>query len=59
MKYKNDYINKLESALNLAETLQKAIESNGPLTKEEILYISKNIQKILNFVLERIELESD
>lgn len=59
MKYKNDYINKLESALNLAETLQKAIESNGPLTKEEILQLSKSIQRILNFVLERIELESD
>ena len=59
MKYKNDYITKLEVALNLVETMQKALESNMPISKGDLAQITKNIQKILNFVLERIELESE
>lgn len=59
MKYRNDYITKLEATLTLVETMQKALESNIPISKSELVQITKNIKRILNFVLERIELESD
>lgn len=59
MKYKNDYVNKLEAALNLLETMQKALESNAPFTKGEIVQLNINVQKMLTFILERLELESD
>lgn len=59
MKYKHDYISKLESALNLTETIQDALLNNKPYTKQELAQISSNVTKTLQFILERIELESD
>ena len=59
MKYKNDYINKLEAALNLTQTINDALVNNKPATKEELAQVTKRVEKILEFLLERIELESD
>lgn len=59
MKYKNDYINKLESALNLISTVEDALRNNKPYTAQELAQIASATKKLLEFILERIELESD
>lgn len=59
MKYKNDYINKLEASLNLVATIQDALRNNKPYTRQELAQITDNVERQLKFVLERIELESD
>lgn len=59
MKYKNDYVTKLEAVLNLIETLQKTINSNTTLTREEMAVLTGNMHRLVSFVLDRIELESN
>ena len=59
MKYKNDYITKLEAALNLTQTVHEALVGNKPHTRQELAQLTSNIGHTLEFLLERIELESD
>ena len=36
MKYKNDYLSRLEASVNMVETLKDALENNKPYTREEL-----------------------
>jgi len=59
MKYKNDYLSRLEASVNMVETLKDALENNKPYTREELAQITRQLEKTLKFILERFELESE
>jgi len=59
MKYKQEYVSRLEAALNLTETVHQVLLGNKPATQQELAQLTANIGKTLEFILERMELESD
>jgi len=59
MKYKQEIETKLDAVLNMARTVHDALEGNKPYTKQELAQITKNMERIIQFILERLELESD
>lgn len=56
MKFKELTINKLEASSNLLITLAKSIES-GTINKTDALRMIDNINKNMEFLIERLSLE--
>ena len=59
MRYKQEYISRLEAALNLTQTVHQVLIGNKPATQQELATVTASIGKHLEFIIERMELESD
>jgi len=58
MRHKEFVITRVDAQINLIENLKKTIDGNV-ISKDDALKTLTNIQKTLELVVERVDLESD